>query len=430
MKSPRFKITIAVITTTFVLVLAAAISAIVIVVVLAKQTPASSSNNLRYFSGSLRILNFNYSDEYQTATSNGFRQMATKIEVVLNSAYEDSEFRNQFNRSQIISLSPGSVIPVFVLSFNVANNGSSTSSVQKIFVENMANTSKTGFDVDQSSLRLSEISTSDAENLLYSVKSTTAAYTTIQTTAADFTACGIGGPSGSNRIVGGTNAALGSWPWQASLRLNGNHRCGASLINDTWLVTAAHCFDMNANVNSWTVALGAINLPSGSEFKIEKIIIYEGYTSETHRNDIALLKLFTPLNFTRTIRPVCLAEASDIFSDGSSCYITGWGALTEGGSVSQALQQAEVKIINSGLCSSSQMYENLIDQSMICAGYTTGHIDSCQGDSGGPLVALKSGRWVLIGIVSFGYGCARPDKPGVYSRITYLRNWIKKHSAL
>ncbi|OCT97346.1 transmembrane protease serine 11C [Xenopus laevis] len=430
MKSPQFKITIAVITATFVLLLAAAISAIVVVVVLAKQTPASSANNRRYFSGSLRILNLNYSNEYQTATSNEFRQMAAKIEVLIDSAYKDSDLRNQYNRTQIISLSSGSVIPVFVLSFNFANNGSSASSVQKIFVENMTNTSKTGFNVDQSSLHLSEITASDAEKLLYSVPSTTATYTTIQATSADFKACGIGGPSGSNRIVGGTNAALGSWPWQASLRLYGSHRCGASLINDTWLVTAAHCFDMNANVNSWTVALGTINVSSGSEFKIEKIIIYEGYTSETHKNDIALLKLFTPLNFTRTIRPVCLPEASDIFSDNSSCYITGWGALKDGGSVSQVLQQAEVKIINLDLCSSSQMYGSLIDQSMICAGYATGNIDSCQGDSGGPLVTLKSGRWVLIGVVSFGYGCALPNKLGVYSRITYLHNWITKHSGL
>ncbi|KAE8631039.1 hypothetical protein XENTR_v10001053 [Xenopus tropicalis] len=411
MKSTQFKITVAAIIIAFVLLLAAAISAIVVVVVLGKQSPASSAKNLRYFSGSLRILNLNYSDEYTITTSNGFKQMAAKIAKVLDSAYEDSELKNQYNSSQVISLSPGSVIPVFVLLFNFVNNGSSASTVQGIFVENMKNTSKTGFDVDQSSLHLSEISSSDAQNLLYS-------------------ACGIGGPSVSNRIVGGTNAGLGSWPWQASLRLLGSHTCGASLLNDTWLVAAAHCFDMNADANSWTVVLGTINVYSGSEFKIEKIIIYEGYTSHNHRNDIALLKLFTPLNFTSIIRPVCLPEASDIFPDGSSCYITGWGALTDGGSASQVLQQAEVKIINSDTCSSSQMYGGLIYPSMICAGYATGQIDSCQGDSGGPLVTLKSGRWVLIGIVSFGYGCALPNKPGVYSRITYLRNWITAHSGL
>ncbi|KAM4807870.1 transmembrane protease serine 11C-like [Rhinophrynus dorsalis] len=247
---------------------------------------------------------------------------------------------------------------------------------------------------------------------------------------SDELGCGIGGPSQSNRIVGGTDSVLGAWPWQASLRLNGNHKCGASLISDTWLVSAAHCFDLNKDVNLWTVVLGTIYTSSKSGLKLQKIIIFENYTSATHKNDISLLMLSTPLNFTKFIRPICLPETSDIFADDQSCYITGWGAVRQGGGISSILQQAEVKIINTDQCSSSLMYGNLIDSSMICAGYVKGQIDSCQGDSGGPLATLKSGKWVLIGIVSYGYGCAEVNKPGVYSRVTYMRSWITKHSGL
>ncbi|KAG8454318.1 hypothetical protein GDO86_000820 [Hymenochirus boettgeri] len=313
----------------------------------------------------------------------------------------------------ILSFSNGSVIPEFVTLFKFLNNGknSSSNSVQTVFVENMKNTSSAGFDIDQSSLQLSEISAIDAQNLLNSK-------------------CGIGTPSPSNRIVGGTNAALGSWPWQASLRFSGYHKCGASLISNTWLITAAHCFDLYKDVNLWTVVLGTISSSSQSALLVQKIIIYENYTSMTHINDIALLELSTPVNFTNTIRPVCLPDSSDIFPDDKSCYITGWGALVEGGPISSVLQQAEVKIINTTTCNSSQMYKDLIMPSMICAGYVTGQVDSCQGDSGGPLVTKDSDRWLLIGTVSFGYGCALPNKPGVYSRITYLRNWIKNNCGL
>ncbi|KAG8593457.1 hypothetical protein GDO81_000841 [Engystomops pustulosus] len=228
-----------------------------------------------------------------------------------------------------------------------------------------------------------------------------------------------------SRIVGGTAAALGSWPWQASLHFNGNHKCGASIISNNWLVTAAHCFSSSKNVNSWTVVLGTVFLRTGSGLQLQNIIIHENYTSGEYQNDIALLQLSSPISFTHYIQPVCLPDTLDIFAVNSSCYVTGWGALTEGGILSSSLQQAELKIINSTSCSSYQVYGYLMKPSMICAGYLTGKIDSCQGDSGGPLVALQSNnRWSLIGIVSFGYGCALPMKPGVYTKVTYFRSWI------
>ncbi|XP_068127204.1 transmembrane protease serine 11C-like [Hyperolius riggenbachi] len=244
--------------------------------------------------------------------------------------------------------------------------------------------------------------------------------------------CGVGGPSASSRIVGGAPAALGIWPWQASLRHKGTHKCGASLISNTWLVSAAHCFELDADVNKWTVVLGTTSSSGGNGLQLKRIIVSKNYISATHENDIALLELSAPVSFTKDIRTVCLPKASDNFSDNSLCYVTGWGSLEDGGYTSSVLQQAEIKIINTDLCRSSKMLGSLIDPpSMLCAGYVEGRIDACQGDSGGPLVAQQNtDSWYLSGIVSFGLGCALPDKPGVYTRVTAMRNWITEQTGL
>ncbi|KAG9480641.1 hypothetical protein GDO78_012221 [Eleutherodactylus coqui] len=213
--------------------------------------------------------------------------------------------------------------------------------------------------------------------------------------------------------------------------MNGIHRCGASLINNTWLVSAAHCFETDNRPNMWTVVLGKTSSTPQHGLKVKRIITYQPYFSEAHQNDIALVQLLDPVNFNQNIRPVCLPSASENFADDKSCYVTGWGALKEDGSLSSVLQQAELKIIPPTLCSSSHVYGYHIKPSMICAGYIDGKTDSCQGDSGGPLVALQSNnRWSLLGIVSFGYGCALPMKPGVYSKVTYFRSWITQRSGV
>ncbi|XP_073457118.1 chymotrypsin-like elastase family member 2A isoform X4 [Aquarana catesbeiana] len=412
------------------IIIAAVVSAIVITVI--QGTSSKSGSSLVYYNGSFRVLNLNYTEDYKRSSSLEFQSMAVQIEGFIHSIFNYSELRSEYKKVQVVSLSPGSVIPGFVVTLNFDSLTSKNVSVQKIFSENMRNTSTVQFNIDKNSLQLTEITYDAAQNLVNSIPSATYLSTSTQSSDQTLFDCGVGGPLIASKIVGGTDAALGTWPWQASLHLNGNHVCGASLISNTWLTTAAHCFKSNKDVNAWTVILGTNQLTSGSGLSIKTIVIHENYTSGNIFNDIALIELSFPVYFTQYIQPVCLADTLTAVPDNSSCYVTGWGTLTDGGaSLPSILQQARLTIISTSLCSSSQMYGAIIKPSMICAGYIEGKVDSCQGDSGGPLVALQSNnRWSLIGIVSFGYGCAIANKPGVYTRVTYFRNWITQKSGI
>ncbi|XP_077334560.1 transmembrane protease serine 11C-like [Lithobates pipiens] len=184
------------------------------------------------------------------------------------------------------------------------------------------------------------------------------------------------------------------------------------------------------DVNSWTVVLGILLSSPGNGLKLRRIIVHESFSRPEIGNDIALLELSAPVILQQNIRTVCLPKASDIFPDDSSCYVTGWGALEYGGPVSPILRQLEVKIISLDMCASPQMYGSLIKPSMLCAGYMDGGKDACQRDDGGPLVSMQNTKWFLIGIVSTGDDCGLPNKPGIYTRVTYLRNWITQQSGL
>ncbi|XP_062919000.1 transmembrane protease serine 6 [Mobula hypostoma] len=241
--------------------------------------------------------------------------------------------------------------------------------------------------------------------------------------------CECGLQMSKSRIVGGTNSTEGEWPWQASLQIYGQHVCGGMLINEHWVLSAAHCFPGSyAPPEFWTVYLGKFKLSTvGSNelsFKVQRIIVHPYYDGETSSNDVALLKLDQPVPLAPTICPICLPATTHVFEAGQLCWVTGWGATEEKGPVEDVLQKVDVKLVDQSVCNEAYSYS--ITPQMICAGYPEGKKDSCQGDSGGPLVcAESSGRWFLAGIVSFGYGCARPEYYGVYSRVTRLITWIR-----
>ncbi|XP_069784059.1 transmembrane protease serine 9 isoform X2 [Narcine bancroftii] len=246
---------------------------------------------------------------------------------------------------------------------------------------------------------------------------------------SDETECSCGTPMVSNRIVGGTEAAVGEWPWQVSLRLTGNgHECGATVVGDTWLISAAHCFASFPKPKRWEAVLGTIyrndQRSTTVTRKIKKIIIHPSFNLISLDYDVALVELSAPVTFSKSIQPVCLPSPAHIFPTGKNCTITGWGVMSESNaSLPVILQKATVPIFNISKC--DKLYRDPITPRMICAGFFAGEVDSCQGDSGGPLVCEEApGKWFLAGIVSWGEGCARPDKPGVYTRVTVIQVWV------
>ncbi|XP_067410127.1 transmembrane protease serine 9 [Emydura macquarii macquarii] len=244
--------------------------------------------------------------------------------------------------------------------------------------------------------------------------------------------CGMTPALASSKIVGGSGVARGEWPWQVSLWLRRKeHKCGAVLIADKWLLSAAHCFDVYSDPKMWVAFLGTPFL-SGMDGRVEKIFrIYKHpfYNVYTLDYDVALLELATSVRFTSAIKPICLPDNSHVFREGARCFITGWGATKEGGLMSKHLQKAAVNVIGDQAC--KKFYPIQISSRMVCAGFPQGAVDSCSGDAGGPLACKEpSGRWFLAGITSWGYGCARPYFPGVYTKVTAIRGWIRQNLKL
>ncbi|XP_047491056.1 serine protease filzig-like isoform X2 [Penaeus chinensis] len=243
--------------------------------------------------------------------------------------------------------------------------------------------------------------------------------------------CGSGPSASGARVVGGQDVAIGEYPWMALVYVSRSSGkvsiCGASLIKSRWLLSAAHCF-YNVGYNLVAVFLGDHDITSNTEVpttvgSVKSIVLHPQYDPETFDNDVALIELQADVAFTPLIAPVCLAAPEDV-EDATKAVVTGWGDTSFGGDLSPVLQEVELDLISNAECRDFFQQTTLtITDNMMCA-YTEGK-DACQGDSGGPLVRqLADGRWVQLGVVSFGVECAKVGSPGIFTRASLYVDWI------
>ncbi|GAA3528958.1 S1 family peptidase [Streptomyces osmaniensis] len=216
-----------------------------------------------------------------------------------------------------------------------------------------------------------------------------------------------------SRIVGGSTTTTSAYPFMMQITdASQNQFCGGTLVSATKVVTAAHC--MVGESNSSVRVVGGrtyLNGTNGTVRRVSDIWIHPDYQDVTQGNDVAVLTLSTSMSYT----PASYVDSSDtgVYAAGTTARILGWGTTSSGGSSSNQLRTATVPTVADSSCASSYG-SDFIASDMVCAGYTSGGVDTCQGDSGGPL--LIGG--VLAGITSWGEGCAQAGHPGVYTRLT------------
>jgi len=257
-----------------------------------------------------------------------------------------------------------------------------------------------------------------------------------------------------DKIVGGTTA-LSPIPWQAHITIMKgglSFQCGGTILDEETILSAAHCYQ---KVGPVKVETGIIHNPTlersvdidENTSNVREIINHPQYDSVTKDNDIAILKLKTPLDFNDDVKPACLPDPSFSPENGDLGVVSGWGRVSRRSGVSDDLKFVTLPLLNNEVCLNwTSLYQSVLTDNMFCAGYVEGKKDSCDGDSGGPFIVKESeinlaaigaerssmtsnsNKAILYGVVSFGPKlCGAAKIPGVYTRVTKYITWITSH---
>uniref|UniRef100_A0A8B9PTS5 Vitamin K-dependent protein C n=1 Tax=Apteryx owenii TaxID=8824 RepID=A0A8B9PTS5_APTOW len=235
------------------------------------------------------------------------------------------------------------------------------------------------------------------------------------------------------RLIEGKPGRRGDSPWQIMLQnIKGKFLCGGVLIHPSWVLTAAHCIEAR---EGFKVKLGKYHRfrteAEEQTIWVDKLVSHENYTKETSDNDIAMLHLAEPVMYSKYVLPICLPTRylaeRELTTNGKQMVITGWGSTSDVAkkNYSTVLSYIEIPMVARNECAQAMKFA--ISDNMLCAGSLGDKKDSCSGDSGGPMITKFKDTWFLVGLVSWGEGCGKTEKFGVYTKVSQYLDWIQRH---
>ncbi|XP_062556158.1 trypsin 5G1-like [Armigeres subalbatus] len=228
------------------------------------------------------------------------------------------------------------------------------------------------------------------------------------------------------RVVGGYEVDIKDVPFQVSLSDDYfGHFCGGSLLSERWVLTAGHCAN-DQDLGLKVRAGSSRHATDGQLYRVKKVYQHPQYNPVIIDYDFSLLELEEPIIFGDSCQAVNLPKKDQPVEEGTCLQVSGWGATQNPSESRSVLRATTVPALSQDECVRAYSLNNEVTKRMVCAGYKEGGKDACQGDSGGPLVEGNT----LVGVVSWGIGCAQAGYPGVYSRVAAVRDWVREVSGL